>query len=152
MFHIPTLRRLHGLRRPPGQLWVAWFLESGVHYPILNDPQFMSRFDLTMSFRRHADIWAPCYLPDFNQLVSTAPKPKSKVIKWLRSFFPISANSSGRNAYVQELMHYIDAHGYGRFLRNRPLPMDSGRTTKLHVRCQIINSILPMKTLSKKIM
>lgn len=132
MFHIPTLHRLHGLRRPPGQLWVAWFMESGVQYPILNNPRFMSQFDLTMSFRRQADIWAPCYLPDFNQLVSTTPKPKSKD-QVLAFFFSYLGERSGRNAYVQELMRYIDAHSYGRFLRNRPLPNDSGRTTKLDV-------------------
>ncbi len=135
VFHIPTLRRPHSLRLHPGQLNVAWFMESGMQHPILNDPQFLNQFDLTMSFRRNADIWTPYYFPDFNQLVSTtsnrnAASPKSKD-QLIALFFSYFSELSGRNTYVEEFMQHIDAHSYGRFLRNRTLSNDSGRTTKL---------------------
>ncbi len=132
VYHIPTLRRLPRRRRPDGQRWAAWFLESGVQYPVLNDPLFMSRFDLTISFRRQADIRDPCFLPPFNQLVNARPKPKCRE-NALAFFFSYLGERSGRNAYARELVRHIDAHGYGRFLRNRTLPNDSGRPTKLQV-------------------
>ncbi len=132
VFHIPTLRRYHDLRRYPGQLLVGWFMESKLQYPILNNPPFMNRFDFTMSFRRHADIWAPYYFPDFNQPVSTILKPKSKD-QLVAVFFSYLGERSGRKTYLQEFMQHIDAHSYGRVLRNRHLSNDSGRTTKLNV-------------------
>lgn len=132
VFHIPTLRHLPRVDRPPGQLWVAWFMESGVQYPILNQDPFMRHFDLTMSFRRQADIWTPYYLPDFNPLMHTAPAPKSKD-RVVAFFFSYLGERSGRNTYMQEFIQHIDAHSYGRFLRNRRLPQDFGRPTKLHV-------------------
>jgi len=132
VFHIPTLRHLPRVRRAPGQLWVAWFMESAVQYPLLNQAPFMRHFDLTMSFRRHADIWTPYYLPDFNPLMHTAPAPKSKD-RVVAFFFSYLGERSGRNTYVREFIQHIDAHSYGRFLRNRWLPQDFGRPTKLHV-------------------
>ncbi len=132
VFHIPTLCRPHRLQLHPGQLNVAWFMESGVQYPILNNLQFMKQFDFTMSFRRNADIWTPYYFPDFNQLVYATLKAKSKD-QLIALFFSYFGELSGRNTYIEEFMHYIDTHNYGRFLRNRTLSDDSGRTTKLEV-------------------
>src|SRR5688572_22191758 len=53
VFHIPTLRGMPPRKRP-GQLWVAWSMECEANYPRLRHPPFMSRFDLTMTYRLDA--------------------------------------------------------------------------------------------------
>ena len=62
VFHLPTLRPKADLPKYPGQLWIAWSMESEVFYPRLDDPVLKPHFDLEMSHRRQADIWMP-YLP-----------------------------------------------------------------------------------------
>src|SRR3954467_2436456 len=66
VFHVPSLfsrrfgrNEMEALPKPSGQLWVAWSMESAVNYPALNDPTFMRRMDLVMSYRRDADIYTP---------------------------------------------------------------------------------------------
>ncbi len=60
IFHVPTLRDpIETVWKPPGQRWVAWSMESDANYPLLADPGFMSNFDLTMTYRRDADVWVP---------------------------------------------------------------------------------------------
>ncbi len=135
VFHIPTLRRFSRVPRYPGQLRIAWFMESGVQYPLLNDRRFMSQFDLTMSFRRDADIWQPYDLPEFDSLARLQPQPKTKD-KVVAFFFSYRGDLSGRSLYAREFMRHIEAHSYGRFLRNRRLAHDQGRATKLSVLSQ----------------
>jgi hypothetical protein len=51
VFHIPewgTWRRILLPRKRSGQVWVAWSMECEQNYPLLLDPVFMRRFDLTM--------------------------------------------------------------------------------------------------------
>jgi len=57
VFHIPSLGGIERLRKPEGQIWVAWWKESERQFPRLDDQSFMSRFDLTMSHRRDADVF-----------------------------------------------------------------------------------------------
>lgn len=132
VFHVPTLRKLPEYQRPARQKWVAWFMESGVQYPLLHDPSLMKQFDLMMSYRRRGDIWTPYYFPDFQQLVQTNLAPKREE-NCIAMFFSFLGELSGRNTYVEELVKHMDVHSYGRFLRNRPLPRDAGRDTKLQV-------------------
>jgi hypothetical protein len=132
VFHIPTLRSLSGLVRYPGQLWVAWFLESSAHYSLLNNSGFMAHFDLTMSYRRQSDIRTPCFSRSFDMLARGAPGPKPDG-RLMATFISSSTDRSGRSNYVKELMRYMDLHNYGRFMRNRTLSKDSGRETKLRV-------------------
>lgn len=132
VYHLPTLRRPYKLRLDPGQLSVAWFMESGVQYPILRDEKFMNQFNMMMSYRRESDVWTPYYFPNFDDLITNRPKLKTRE-NLIAMFFSYLGEKSGRNTYVEELVKHIDVHSYGRFLRNRPLPDDNGAETKLRV-------------------
>ena len=61
------------VKKYPGQLWVAWSMESRVNYPLLADHSFMDKFDIRMTYEQSADIWCS-YLPrkrDFEQALAT---------------------------------------------------------------------------------
>lgn len=135
VFHIPAMRKPKLIRKRPGQLWVAWSMESEINYPLLADQRFMRNFDLTMTYRQSADIWCP-YLPDiaaFEKALAT-PVPRKDAGVPLVMFQSSAINRSGRNSFAVELMKHIGLHSYGGFLKNRPLPIeDRGRETKLSV-------------------
>ncbi len=132
VFHIPTLHSFGRLPRyRPDQLLIGWYMESEVHCSSLQNSRFMKQFDLTMSFRRDADVWAPYEFPDFRHMGLT-PKPKSPK-RVISMFFSNKKERSGRNRYAQELMEQMDVHSYGHFSRNRRLPNDSGRASKLQL-------------------
>jgi hypothetical protein len=137
VFHIPTLGWLPRPPKLPGQLWVAWSMECEVNYPHLRDPAFIGAFDLTMTYRRDSDVPAlyTSYFrtaADFVRALQAPPKPKL----WDRlAVLLISSriDRSGRLPYATELMRYLDVHSYGRTLRNRTLPHDVGRASKLEL-------------------
>ncbi|HET9339833.1 MAG TPA: glycosyltransferase family 10 [Casimicrobiaceae bacterium] len=129
VFHIPTLdaASLPDGRRP-GQRWVAWSMESEANYPELGDPAFMAPFDLTMTYRRDADVWVP-YLPSLDDL----RRPPEAKIEAAPAVY-IASNQrdrSGRDAYVGELMRHLAVDAYGACRRNRTLENDDGRGAKL---------------------
>jgi hypothetical protein len=134
VFHIPSTLRLPTWK-PPGQLWVAWSLECDVNYPQLRDPAYMRQFDLTMTYRLDSDlpIAYTSYYGDVDTLalaLRTAPKPKNPRIP-ATLFISSGMNRSGRIEYAAELMRYLDIHAYGKILRNRHIPDDNGRPSKL---------------------
>ncbi|MGH2956735.1 MAG: glycosyltransferase family 10 domain-containing protein [Solirubrobacterales bacterium] len=128
VFHIPSLGRIERLRKPAHQLWVAWWMECEQHFPPLNDPEFMGRFDLTMSHRLDADVPMP-YLGALDESQLRAPPRPKRGLAAL--FMSGDRETSGRTAYAAELMRHMDVHSYGRVLRNRRLDEDRGRQTKL---------------------
>jgi len=130
VFHVPTLADPPSLPKRPGQRWVAWSMESEVNYPQLRDPAFMRRFDLTMTYRRDADVWAPYLGPDLLRDLAAPPQPKTEAAP---AVFIASnpRDHSGRSAYVRELMRYLRVDSYGKWLNNRTLPGDEGRVSKL---------------------
>lgn len=135
IFHIPSLRKRRFLFKRPGQLWVAWSMESEVNYPDLTDPAFMRRFDLTMTYRQSADIWTP-YLPGRSAFESalSSPLPPKTADAPVVMFQSASIDRSGRNLLALDLMKHIPVHSYGRLLKNRELPgEDRGVETKLAV-------------------
>jgi hypothetical protein len=127
VFHIPTLGGIERLRKPDGQIWVAWWLECEQHFPRLADPPFMSRFDLTMSHRLDADVRTSYFEYD-EQEFRTEPRPKHSLAAM---FISGMAETSGRTAYATELMRHLDVHSYGGVLRNRHVEDDGGRATKM---------------------
>nr|VFJ56047.1 MAG: Fucosyltransferase, N-terminal [Candidatus Kentron sp. DK] len=130
VFHIPDMGDIDKLPKPAGQIWVAWSMESEAHYPQLLDPEFMARFDLRMTYHLDADVIAPYFMPEMLMVdeLRTLPLPKSGLV----CYFSSSGNDrSGRDAYVRELMRFVDVHSYGRTLQNRVLEEDKGRETKL---------------------
>lgn len=129
VFHLPTLdpAALPTGRRP-GQRWVGWSMESEANAPLFADAAFRARFDLTMSHRRDADVWTP-YLPSRGELM-TPPVAKTEASPAVY----IASNprdSSGRTAYVAELMRHVAVDSYGACLNNRVLANDQGTATKL---------------------
>src|SRR5262249_34703537 len=137
VFHVPGLRFYHRPRKRPNQLWIAWSIESDANYPRLRDPAFMARFDLTMTYRRDADvIWG--YVPYYSSadnleralLAPPRPKDSEHPVAMLISS---RVDRSGRRAYARELARHIAVDSYGRFLRNKELPDATGRASKLEL-------------------
>jgi hypothetical protein len=132
IFHIPSLGSLTKVRKFPGQLWIAQTMECEAHYPRLRDPGFLSRFDLTMTYRRDADIVTPYFRPELRRLLITPARPKSDE-RLCALFLSGRQDLSGRIAYARELTRRIDVHSYGRRLRNRRIRPDHGRENKMKV-------------------
>jgi len=133
VFHVPGLPAhlfQRKLKKRRGQLWIAWHMECDAHYPQLGDPDFMSRFDLTMSYRLNADIAAPYVDPILAQRLRTKPTAKQEG-HLLNAFISSPHNRSKRFELMLQLMSQIDVHSYGKVLHNRQLPNDLGFETKL---------------------
>ena len=133
IFHIPSMQGIRRVKKFPGQLWVAWSMESRVNYPLLADRSFMDKFDIRMTYEQSADIWCP-YLPrkrEFEQALATpiADKTTSACAVMLQS---AAFDASGRNQFARELMAHMKIDSYGSFLNNRQFATpDSGREAKL---------------------
>ncbi len=133
VFHVPSLGRVRKVRKYPGQLWVAWSMESHISYPALADPSFMRNFEIRMTYEQSADIWCP-YIPEaevFERALTrpVSPKTASAPAVMLQS---TPYDRSGRNKFALELMAHLKVDSYGRFLNNRQLEIpDRGRETKL---------------------
>ncbi len=134
VFHLPTLPPSlftdGGVEKKSGQVWVAWYLECEAHYPHTADPDFMSRFDLTMSHRRDADIFSPYVPHDFEQL-SRRPVPEKEPGKIVNAFISSHINKSGRLQYMIRMMNVIDVHSYGKMIPNMPSGAHNGRRFKM---------------------
>jgi hypothetical protein len=135
IFHIPNLYTLPSPRKQwwhklSRQQWVAWSMESILYYPKQVAHDFMSQFEITMTYRRDSTIWYPYFDPGVLEPMLRPPQPKPE--KALASYFASNANAlSGRDAYVTELMQYIPIDSFGRVMRNRTLPRDVGMVTKI---------------------
>jgi hypothetical protein len=128
VFHIPSLGRIDRLPKPDGQLWVAWWMECEHHFERLADPEFMGRFDLTMSHRLDADVRVPYLGGVTAEELRSHPRPKRELAAL---FISARHETSGRTGYAAELMRHLDVHSYGTVLRNRRLDEDRGRQSKL---------------------
>jgi Glycosyltransferase family 10 (fucosyltransferase) C-term/Fucosyltransferase, N-terminal len=130
VFHIPTMPSWSGIDKRPGQKWVAWSAESDVYYPHLRDRSFMSRFDLTMTYRLDSDV-PVLYIDDwiFGQLRRPAVLKTEEAVAVV--FSSNTRERSGRSGYLAELMKYIRVDSYGKWKPNRFIEHDTGRETKL---------------------
>ncbi|TGP24021.1 MULTISPECIES: glycosyltransferase family 10 [unclassified Mesorhizobium] len=133
VFHLPNSREIGDARKYPGQLWVAWSIESVVNYPCMADAAFMRNFDITMTYESGSDVWTP-YLPDAGwwEAASNAPiLPKTGTTAAVH-FQSSDINRSGRAALIEELSRSIGLDRYGKFNPNRHIEgTDLGRQTKL---------------------
>lgn len=135
VFHVPGLRFGWRPRKPEGQIWVAWSLESDANYPKLRSRRFMANFELTMTYQRSADVlwgYVPYYASADNMeralAVAAAPKTADRP---LAMFLSSGIDRSGRRRYARELARHIPIDSFGSFRRNRMLANDRGRVTKL---------------------
>ncbi len=132
VFHLPTLGEVDLLRKAPSQLWVAWSLESRVTCPRLDDPEFMGRFDLTMTYERDSDVWFPYFGPGTVPGLLRAPSPKTEKspVVHLQSN-PYDA--SGRARFAFELMRRVKVDSYGNMFRTRPERIPPGWSRRVAV-------------------
>lgn len=135
VFHLPGLETIRDVRKFPGQIWVGWSMESLANTPVRARTADMSRIDLHMNFQRSADIWCP-YLPKPEEWKSALATPIAAKVEQRPAvlFQSASNNMSGRNAFAEELMRYLDVNSYGKFLNNRARPLpDRGIPTKMEI-------------------
>lgn len=128
VFHVPTLPAVLRLPKPEGQIWVAWSMESAAMYPVLDDPQYLSAFDLTMTYRLDSDVPVPYFEPGLLDCLTMPPKLKSEPAPAVL-FLSNAVERSGRTEYARELMRHLAVDSYGRCLNNRKLENDRGRAT-----------------------
>lgn len=76
-FHIPTAPDVRQIERYPGQVWVAWSMESAVSYPQLDNLEYMRRFDLTVTYRLDSDLRAPYFGPETRDALIGPPRLKT---------------------------------------------------------------------------
>ncbi len=132
---------------PARQVWVVETLESAANFPHFEDPEFMSLFDIEVSYRQQADIWTP-YIP--SDLASRYRNVTSGYRrKTCCAFVSSSWDKSGRRQYMRELMHHLKVDSFGRFARNKWILFDRGEKTKLrllknyHFTLAFENSVAP---------
>jgi len=130
VFHIPTVPDLRGLRKRPGQKWVAWSFESDRYYSRLRDPKYMRQFDLTMTYRWDSDVPVAYFGPDTRDDLLRTPALKTASVP-LVAFVSNRFDLSGRFKYLKELMQYLPVDSYGLALQNKKLPEDKRQETKL---------------------
>lgn len=110
IWDIPFLRNEYTkVRKPAGQIWCGWLMESPVIYPWVSS--VMELFDITMTYRLDSDVPVPYFYYSYMEQVRTMPGKKSRNIA---SFIGSSVNFSHRREYLDVLMEYlqIDAYGY----------------------------------------
>jgi hypothetical protein len=88
--------------------WVAWSKDSAVNYPIQDDPVFVARFDLSMSYKRSADLW-DSYVPPRQRWLEAMeqPTPSKTERAPLVMFQSAGFNKSLRSEFALELMRDI---------------------------------------------
>jgi Glycosyltransferase family 10 (fucosyltransferase) C-term/Fucosyltransferase, N-terminal len=118
-------------RGRPDQCWVAWSGESSVHFPQLDDPSYVGRFDLTATYRFDSDVPIP-YLWDgmFEALAPILPTAARMTVP-AAAFVSSPWDRCGRNDYFSELLRHLEIDSFGRVCHNRDLVEDRGRETKL---------------------
>lgn len=134
VFHLPSLlsepiisRRLG---KKNGQLWVAWNMECESHYPHMNNPLFMNRFDLTMTYHPDSDIPFTYVEYGFKDLLRGPVRDKCSG-NIVNAFISSHLNKSGRFEFLLKLMNVLDVHSYGKLLQNRVVEQDSGQRSKM---------------------
>jgi alpha-1,3-fucosyltransferase 10 len=133
IIHVPTLSAPWEVPKFPGQLWVAWSMESTANYPALASDAIMSAFDIRMTYERRSEVWVS-YAPGDLRAAATRPPPRKTARAPVVMFQSARHDLSARADYVRRLMASIPVHSYGRFMRNRRLfRFDRGRPTKLAV-------------------
>jgi hypothetical protein len=135
VFHLPGAREIGDARKYPGQTWVAWSMESTIHTPMMDQPELMRHFDLTMTFSPRSDVWYG-YMAQRSmwEAALARPLPRRRHANPLVMFQSATVDRCGRNAFCAELMQLMPVDSYGRFLHNRELDIpDRGPETKSEV-------------------
>jgi hypothetical protein len=137
IFHIPdfTYRRFGDTPKYRGQLWVAWSMESDINYELQADPVFLRHFDLSIGYKRSADLWAG-YMPPLEewQRAKRAPLAMLRKAAIAVMFQSAAENQSGRIELAKTLMKHMHIDSYGKVLHNCDLEQpDRGAATKKEI-------------------
>jgi glycosyl transferase family 10 (putative fucosyltransferase) len=118
LFDAAALGRKASVPKYPGQRWVAWSLESAVHYPWLTDPAFLRHFEITMTYHRESTVWAPYVDQSVVSALLAPPRPKrpDTPAVYLQSN---PMDRSGRMPYVKELMKRVKVASFGHVMNNQ---------------------------------
>ncbi|XP_067048151.1 alpha-(1,3)-fucosyltransferase 10-like isoform X1 [Acropora muricata] len=93
--------------------WILFTQENPVYTPVLNDSEFMSKFNLLRSYRLDSDIPNPVYaVPDLKP-----PVPFSEKTGLI--FAAFSNCEPVRIEYMRQLMNFVPVDSYGGCLRNK---------------------------------
>ncbi len=110
VFHLPYL--LQDLEnddtiKPEGQIWVGWYMEAEINYPMLKTPEVREPFDIWMSYRNDAELVYPFYKFDYfyflRQDFSPIPKRNKSFI-----VFPYSSIDENLRNYLTELNELLE--------------------------------------------
>ena len=100
-------------KRPPGQAWVFYIIESPMHSP--NTYSLNELFNWTMTYRRDSDIYHPYgfYIPLKEDDVKPSPsidfsKGKNKLVVWT-----VSHCGGMRKSYVDKLREHVQVDVFG---------------------------------------
>lgn len=132
VFHVPNLQKMVKIQKYPGQIWVAFSMESDINYPQLRDPKFMRHFDVTMTYSLKSDVPAT-YLTDpclSYEALSRPPQTKHPDCL-IANFVSYRQDRCGRYKYLKKLMRYAPVDSFGACLNNKTLALDQGRATKI---------------------
>jgi len=101
--------------RPPGQIWMIFFLESPYHTPGLSS--FNNQVNWTATYRRDSTMVAPYErFTYFNSSVTELPLTKNYAAGKTKKIAWFVSNCGARNnrlGYAQELGKYIEVDIYG---------------------------------------
>lgn len=127
IFHVPDFDTLDGIPKFPGQVWVAWSGECQQHRP---HQDFLDRFDLHMTYKTGAEVFAP-YIPNLEDLERPVSGGKRK--KLVCFFASNIIEFSGRTSYAARLMRSLQVDSYGKCLNNCQIGEDKGQESKLDI-------------------
>jgi hypothetical protein len=130
VFHLPSLESDLPKRKAPGQLWVAWSLESRVNCPRLDDRSFMAPFDLTMTYERSSDVWYPYFDPTIAAELQrpVVPRTANAPVVFLQAN---RFDLFDRVAFSGEVMTRVKVDSFGTIHRNQARTIPGGRQSRV---------------------
>lgn len=90
----------------------------------------MRRFDIKMTYRLNSDIPVPYMDKNLRQALRQPPRSKLSRVP-VAAFVSSCFNRSGRQQYIRELARWLPIDSYGKFMQNKKLPRDEGRSSKM---------------------
>lgn len=129
-YHLPTTSHTGpyngSFRFRPDQVTIAATMESAAYYPTLNDPAYMSRFDIEASYRMSADVVLSYYNDGYaEKWATTPPVPYAEKLPAVAYLSSNCGAPSGRDTIAGQLMNVtggLPVHALGACRNNKPSP------------------------------
>lgn len=108
------------------QRWGAVNYETPQQFSLLNHEGHAALYDWRVGWEKHADfaISMNCPFPTSRSLTDAPPRKEPTHVA---AYFASRCIAEDRDAYVAQLMQYMEVHSYGACLNNRRLPEDEER-------------------------